>query len=105
MRNFLKKVEGSTEYQGQIPEMDKFIEFWGSIWEKEESTPEMPWMDKVHEQLTEKVNSVKEFNITDKSLVTEIKKRKNWTAPGIDGIQTFWWKRFKPAIRALKIAF
>ena len=37
-KNFFKKVEESTEYDGQTPEMDKFIEFWGGIWEKEERT-------------------------------------------------------------------
>ena len=38
-------------------------------------------MDKLHGQLTEKVNSVKDFNTTDRNLITEIIKRKNWTAP------------------------
>ena len=80
-KNFFKKGEESTELEGQTPEMDKFIEFWGGIWEKEERTLEMPWMDKLHRQLTEKVNSVKEFNITDRNLITEIIKRKNWSAP------------------------
>ena len=48
---------------------------------------------------------VKEFDIIENGLISEIKKRKNWTAPGVDRIQNFWWKRFRPAQKALKKAF
>ena len=43
-KSFFRKIESSHE--GQIPEIEKFVEFWGGIWEKEERTPEMPWMEK-----------------------------------------------------------
>ena len=33
-RKFFKKVEKGTEHIGQIPETEKFIKFWGDIWEK-----------------------------------------------------------------------
>ena len=80
-KNFFKKVEGGTKHVGQIPEMAKFVKFWGDIWGKDDRTPEMPWMESVSKQLRDKITSVKEFNIT--------RKRKNWTAPGMDGIQNF----------------
>ena len=41
-KNFFKKVEERTEYVGQILEMEKFVKFWGDIWEKDDRTPEMP---------------------------------------------------------------
>ena len=62
-------------------------------------------MDKIREELKGKITSVKEFNITENGLISQIKKRKKWTAPGVDGIQNFWWKRFRPAKKALKKAF
>ena len=46
----------------------------------------MLWRESVSEQLRDKITNVKEFNITEESLEKETKKRKNWTAPGIDGI-------------------
>ena len=46
-------------------------------------------MESVSKQLRDKITSVKEFNITVETLKTEAKKRKNWTAPGMDGIQNF----------------
>ena len=30
-KNFFKKVEGGTENVGQIPEIEKFVKFWGDI--------------------------------------------------------------------------
>ena len=85
--------------------MEEFVKFWGDIWEKHDRTPEMPWMESVREQSRDKITSVKEFNITVEILKKETKIRKNWTAPGIDGIQNYWWKNLKPARRELKRAF
>ena len=48
-----------------MPEMDKFVKFWVGIWEKDDRTPNMPWMEKIQEKLKEKITSVKEFEITD----------------------------------------
>ena len=85
--------------------MEKFVKFWGDIWEKDDQTPEMPWMESVSKQIREKITRVKKFNITVGTLEKETKKRKNWTAPGIDGIQNFWLKKLKPARTELRRAF
>ena len=45
--SFFRKVESSTSHEGQIPEIEKFVEFWGDIWEKKGEDTEMPWMEKV----------------------------------------------------------
>ena len=62
-KNFFKKVEEGTKHVGQIPKMEKFIKFWGEIWEKDDRTPEMPWMESLSKQLGDTITSVKEFNI------------------------------------------
>ena len=66
-------------------------------WEKDNRTPEIPWMESVSKQLRDNITSVRKFNITVETLEKETKKRKTWTAPGIDGIKHFWWKKLKPA--------
>ena len=86
-KNFFKRIEDSTEYEGAMPEMDKFVKFWVGIWEKDDRTPNMPWMEKIQEKLKEKITSVKEIEITENGLISEVKKKKNWTAPGVNGIQ------------------
>ena len=72
---------------------------------KEERTPEMPLTEKVQEDLTRKIKERNVFDITGESLTKESNKKKNWTAPGIDGIQNYLWKKFKAAQRTLKRAF
>lgn len=62
-------------------------------------------MEKMTKQLKEKIINVKEFNFTEESFDKEIKKRKNSTAPKIDGITYFWWRTLKQIRRTLKRAF
>ena len=105
-RNFYNKIEKNEKFTGEQPEMEKFTDFWGGIWEKEDVTPMLPWMDNVKEELKKaSINTVKEFTVEEERLIKIAKKRKNWTSPGIDGIQNYWWKKFKAAQKALKRAF
>lgn len=46
----------------------------------------------------------KEFVITREDLAKLVKRRKNWSAPGIDVIQNYWWKKFHGACDALRRA-
>ena len=61
----------------------------------------MPWMEEVKAELSEKANIVSQFEITEEKLRKETSKRKNRTAPGIDGIQNYWWKKFTSAQKVL----
>ena len=49
----------------------------------------MPWMEEVKAEMGERANLVSELVVIYKNMKKEIAKRKNWTAPGIDGIQNF----------------
>lgn len=69
----LKKVAGVIQDERQIPEMDKFAGFWGDICEKDKKKRKMAWIDKVHKQLIISSNNVKEINITENTIVEEIK--------------------------------
>ena len=102
---FFRKLEEKSNRKGQMPEMDKFIEFWGGIWERRENA-HMPWMEEVKMQLNAKVTtSVNDFNIFLETVRKEVAKRKGWTVPGIDGIQNFWWEKFEAAQEALTKIF
>ena len=104
-KNFFRTLEKVKKHEGEMPAMEKFVEFWGGIWEQDEATPNMPWMEEVKAELNEKVKIVGQFEITEERLKRETTKRKNWTAPGIDGIQNYWWKKFTAAQKALAKAF
>ena len=47
------------------------------------------------EKIRAKVIRVEELTITEEKLYKIIRKRKKWSAPGLHGIQNFWWKKFQ----------
>ena len=104
-KNFFRTLEKVENHEGEMPEMEKFVKFWGDIWEQNEPTPNMPWMEEVKVELNEKANIISQFEVTEEKLRREATKRKNWTAPGIDDIQNFRWRKFIPAQEALAKAF
>ena len=69
-KNFFKKVERGTNHVGQILEMEKNL---GTHMEKDDRTLEMPWMEKLSEQLRKQIANVKEFNIIEENLEKETK--------------------------------
>ena len=100
-RQFYRNVNESKSRTGKAPNINEFVAFWRGIWEDQKVTPFLPWMDEVAGKLKRMVVEVKEFDVTEEKLTEVIKKRKNWSSPGIDGIQNYWWKRFKTAQQAL----
>ena len=91
---FYRDLGKSYETEGVAPDIERFVDFWANIWEEDTKTPLRPWMQDIQEALQAKVVDVQEFEIEIGNLSKIIKKRKNWTAPGIDGIQNYWWKKF-----------
>ena len=46
-RGFFRTLGGNMVHEGEMPEMEKFVEVWGGLWEREKITPNMPWMEVV----------------------------------------------------------
>ena len=55
-----------------MSEIEKFVEFWGVIWEKNERTLNMPWMDEMKRLIGEKAILINELNIDTEKLTKEI---------------------------------
>ena len=104
-KGFFWTLEEDGTREREMLEMDKFVDFWGDIWERKERTPYMPWMEEIGRQLHKKVNSFNDLTVIFDKVIKEVAKRKGWTAPGIDGIQNYWWKKFESAQKALTRAF
>ena len=64
-------------------------------------TPQRGRMNTVAKRIQEKDTDEQDFTITEKKLCETIRKRKNWSAPGIDGIPNFWWKKMNGAWSSL----
>ena len=44
---------------------------------------------------------MQEFEIIEKKLHQTVKKGRNCSAPEIDGVHNFWWKKFRGTWRAM----
>ena len=88
------KQMNSEKHTGKTPGAEEFVEFWGAIWESQEKTNQQPWMENIRKKIEGLVTSVKEIGVTEEKLKKVIKRRKNWSSPGADGIQNYWWKTF-----------
>ena len=62
-------------------------------------------MNTAAKKIGQKVKNVQEFTISEKNLHQTVKKRKNWSAPGIDGVRKFWWKKFRGVWSAILRCF
>ena len=69
-------METDQSREGKMPEIEKFVEYLGGIWEK---TSNMPWMEEAKRLLGEKITVINEFNID-----TELNKR-NQQKKELDG--------------------
>ena len=59
------------------------------------------WMQIAANKIKDKATQVEEMTVDMGKLQPILKKRKNWSAPGIDGIQNFWWKKLTSTWRPL----
>ena len=62
-------------------------------------------MNTVARRIREKVTNVQEFTITEEIFCEAVRKRKNWSAPGLAGIQNFWWKKLRGSWKAVVMCF
>ena len=99
--NFFRNTADKKEYKGTVPSIDRFVTFSGGIWENDTKTPKRKWMQTVANKIKDKVTQVEEMTVDIGKLEHILKKRKNWSAPGIDGVQNFWWKKLTSTWRPL----
>ena len=70
------------------------MEFWSGIWSQPVThNEEARWLKKVEEQLRGG-RTQEDILITTGKLKKQLRKMKNWKAPGPDGLQGYWIKTF-----------
>ena len=52
-------------------------------------------MSTIAQKIKTRVVDIQEFTITEEKMHSIVKRRNNWSAPGIDGMQNYWWKKLK----------
>ena len=46
-KGFFRMLEGEEAHKREMTRMKKFVEFLGGIWEREDRTPNMPWIEEM----------------------------------------------------------
>lgn len=76
------------------PEPDEATKFWSELWGVPvQHNDEKNWIKEVEEDL-KPVKKQEEISISEHDVKEQVKSMPNWKAPGPDGIQGFWLKRF-----------
>ena len=94
-KKLFERLEKKEETcQQEMPEKESTVKFWNDIWNQPVNHNENAnWLGKVEEELNtnRKQENVK---ITMAKLKKQLKRTKNWRAPGPDGLQGYWIKAF-----------
>ena len=87
----LEKEDKSDDIR---PESEDSVKFWSGIWSQPVvHNDEAQWLRKVEEKLRG-LRKQEDILITTGKLKKQLQKMKNWKAPGPDGLQGYWIKRF-----------
>lgn len=93
-KQFFRNLEGGVE-ENTAPDADEARDFWNGIWgESVSHNTEAEWIRSVREELAN-VPQQEPISIKCEDVKGQIRKLPNWKAPGIDGIQGYWLKKFK----------
>lgn len=94
-RLFFRQIETEdTKQQKEVPTEESTTAFWKDIWSQSvEHDTRARWID-TERQNSSRCSTMPEVNISESDIIATFKKMKNWTAPGVDGIQNYWWKTF-----------
>ena len=87
---------------------EEVIEFWKSLWCKEDKgNPETEWLREYERLFEEKIPEINtdDIEIEEEDITNAIKKKRNWSAPGPDLIVNFWLKRISVIRMKIKIIF
>ena len=94
-RAFYQHFRSSSGTITGKPLLPDLTTFWKEIFEKESHTNlQAPWLSQLREQFVESSFTQSAVCIDSSVFTSTLKLLRNWTSPGLDGIQGFWWKRF-----------
>ena len=98
-----KELDGDEKGDDDdAPDGKEATEFWSGIWSSPGThNKDVAWLKRVKDKL-KSVKKQGKVKVTIEDVVEVIKRMSNWKAPGPDGVQGFWFKKFRnlhPAIR------
>ncbi|MEM7298655.1 MAG: reverse transcriptase domain-containing protein [Bacteroidota bacterium] len=96
-----KELGGSTASKSEGPDGEEARTFWGNIWSNEvDFNREATWLPGIKEGFSS-VRPQEDIETTIDDMRDGVKKMDNWKAPGPDGVQGFWFKKFSSLLPKL----
>lgn len=103
-QKFFRQLEHETSDQDNSPAEEVMYAFWKNIWGEEKvHDDEAHWIREVEADSAR--YHMNEVEITEDDIKLALKKTNNWSAPGVDGIQNYWWKHFTTTHGLLAVFF
>ncbi|XP_015437850.1 PREDICTED: uncharacterized protein LOC107192997 [Dufourea novaeangliae] len=92
-RRFYSEIQNTETVKIIPPTKEQTTKYWSNIWENPiNHNSNATWIKKEQDQFAH-IETEQEVIITKAELENAIKKTHNWKAPGIDGIQNYWYKK------------
>lgn len=90
-RKFFRNLEETTnENAAKPPNPLEMQQYWSGIWSQESKhNADATWI-KIEEQDQSNRREMAEIVVKEEDIRATVKRLKNWTTPGIDGIHNYW---------------
>lgn len=98
-KTFYRNLEEGELNQAQerIASDEGVLEFWANLWEEQKTHRGNAKWIKDEMRAVDKIPNMLNSEMSVEDIKEVIKKLQNWKAPGVDGLQNYWIKRF-PAL-------
>ncbi|XP_044760856.1 uncharacterized protein LOC123318302 [Coccinella septempunctata] len=92
-QKFFRSLEEGPSEVGEPPEEEAMHLFWKGIWEVEKTyDSQASWIKEAEKEPSR--YSSENVEITVEDIKSVLRKTNNWSTPGVDGVQNYWWKHF-----------
>ena len=92
---FNNSVDNEENSRSLFENIGQACAYWEELWTKEGTGDEKAaWLNDIRSAINGRVSQYNETEwvLETSQAVGELKKKKNWSAPGPDKIANFWWK-------------
>ncbi|XP_044762032.1 uncharacterized protein LOC123319228 [Coccinella septempunctata] len=100
-RKFFRQLEDEKDEKSTTPAQEKMVEYWSSIWSQDaQHNNTAPWITPEKLRL-QSVTAMENVVVTVEDIKATVKRLRNWSSPGIDGVHNYWWKHLTSTHAAL----